>query len=493
MIAMLRAEWLKLRTVTGWLGGLVGAAVVIVGLGLLAATGITTSCMTAVCPAPPTGPDGMVVDDHFSFVHQPLAGDGTLTAHVANFTGIITYPPPNHDELVEGLVPWAKAGLMIKDGTKPGAAYASVLLTGAHGTRMQDNFTEDHAGPADARFLRISRSGNTIRGYASVDGAQWSEIRAVTIPGLPATVQIGLFVASPSDVTATAGAHGGSIVQARFTQAKAVFDQVSTAGAWKFDNVGDDGVQTDWEKYHQAAGYTTDGGRLTVSGSGDIAPAGQEAGPSITFALAGVFVALLVVIIVAVLFMTAEYRHGLLRTTLTAMPHRRRLLTAKAAVIAGVVFVAGLAATAVTLPVAAHLIRARGNFLVPSTTGTSIRIVVGCAALLSLTAVLAYAIGALLRRGVPAVALAVLAVLVPYLLATTSLLPTGPAVWLLRLTPAAAFAVQQALPSYPQVAKPYSPSGGYYPLPAWAGLLVLAAWAGGLLLLAVLRTRRADA
>ena len=52
-------------------------------------------------------------------MHQPLAGDGTITARVTSMTGMITYPPPDHDEIVPGLVPWAKAGVMVKDGTSP--------------------------------------------------------------------------------------------------------------------------------------------------------------------------------------------------------------------------------------------------------------------------------------------------------------------------------------------------------------------------------------
>jgi hypothetical protein len=36
--------------------------------------------------------------------------------------------------------------------------------------------------------------------------------------------------------------------------------------------------------------------------------------------------------------------------------------------------------------------------------------------------------------------------------------------WLLRLTPAAGFAIQQSIPEYPQVLDLYAPSAGYYPL-----------------------------
>ena len=59
------------------------------------------------------------------------------------------------------LQPWAKAGLILSAATKPGSPYAAVMLTGAHGVRMQYDYTHDIAGPAAAsdspRWLRLSR------------------------------------------------------------------------------------------------------------------------------------------------------------------------------------------------------------------------------------------------------------------------------------------------------------------------------------------------
>ena len=65
--------------------------------------------------------------------------------------------------------------------------------------------------------------------------------------------------------------------------------------------------------------------------------------------------------------------------------------------------------------------------------------------------------------------------------------------WLLRVTPAAGFAVQQVLPAYPQVASTYTPQYGYYPLPPLAGFAVLCAWTVAALTLAALLLRRRDA
>ena len=62
------------------------------------------------------------------------------------------------------------------------------------------------------------------------------------------------------------------------------------------------------------------------------------------------FVGLIALIVLAAMFVTGEYRRGLIRTTLTASPRRGRVLIAKAVVIAAVAFVVGAAAAAVSIP-----------------------------------------------------------------------------------------------------------------------------------------------
>jgi len=81
----------------------------------------------------------------------------------------------------------------------------------------------------------------------------------------------------------------------------------------------------------------------------------------------------------------------------------------------------------------------------------------------------------------------------PYLLATIpGVLPTGAEEWLVRISPAAAFAIQQAIPAYPQVTSAYAPDNGYFPLAPWAGFAVLCAWAAAAFALAVFVLRRRD-
>jgi hypothetical protein len=220
---LLCVEWTRFRTNRGWVIGMIAAVMLTVSLGLLFAAGCQASFEGPnglVRPSVPLGPDGEAVVDQFYFMHQPLTGNGSVSARVTSLTGIITYPPPNHDQIVPGVVPWAKAGVILKASTAPGSSYAAVMFTGSHRVRMQDNFLHDTAGrpvgvPAPLpRWLRLVRVGDTLTGYESSDGKQWTETGTAYLAGLPATVEAGLFVTSPGDVTVSEGA-------SRFTQATA--------------------------------------------------------------------------------------------------------------------------------------------------------------------------------------------------------------------------------------------------------------------------------
>src|SRR5258708_33662371 len=208
---LLRAEFTKFRTVRSWMIGLCAAAVVFVLLSFVSAFG-----SRAPVRAVPTGPGGEAVSDTYMFVHQTLAGDGTLTARVASLSGAHTSPSPTAGNafgrpskgqpgahLLPGLAPWAKAGIILQPDTNQGTAYAAVMVTGSHGVQMQSNYTHDSpgladpAGPSSPRWLRLTRAGDVITGYDSADGARWTEIGTARLAGLPRTFQIRLVVTSP--------------------------------------------------------------------------------------------------------------------------------------------------------------------------------------------------------------------------------------------------------------------------------------------------------
>ena len=208
---LLRAEFTKFRTVRAWTVSICAAGVAFVLLSFL-----TAFPDHAANPPVPTGPGGEAVTDAYTFVHQTLVGDGTLTARVTSLSGAHTSlsPATRHGagasskggpstQLHPGLAPWAKAGIILEPDTNQGTAYAAVMVTGSHGVRMQYDYTHDgpgitgSIGPSSPRWLRLTRAGGLITGYDSTDGTHWTKIDTTRITGLPRTVQIGLFVTSP--------------------------------------------------------------------------------------------------------------------------------------------------------------------------------------------------------------------------------------------------------------------------------------------------------
>jgi len=514
---LLRAEWIKFRTVRGWIIALIAGALVTVVWGLLVANGGDTTCQTsdngpvlhgAAClPHLPLGPGGEAVSDSFTFVHQPLTGNGSITVRVTSLTGrystnggIAAAGADPTGQFTNGIQPWSKAGIIIKASTTPGSAYAAVAVTGGNGVRMQYNYTHDTPGltgtvsAASPRWLRLTRSGATIIGYDSTDGTHWTKIATANLAGLPSTVEAGLFATSPDRTIVVSQSLASGTTTGGPSQATASFDHISqstaTPDAWHSNLIGggSGGLQA------SAGGLQQTGDVFTVTGSGDIAPvvAGSNAS-TIGQYLTGAFAGLVAAIVVAVMFMTAEYRRGLIRTTLAAAPRRGRVLAAKAVVAGAVTFTTGLAASAIVLPLAVRLGHAKGAYVLPVSGLTELRVIAGTAAVLAISAILAVAIATILQRSAAAVTTGIVAIVLPYILATTGVLPGNAAQWLLRFTPAAAFAVQQAIPAYPQVTASYTAAAGYFPLPGWAGFGVLCGYTALALALAYHLLCRRDA
>jgi len=507
-----RAEWTKLRTMRGWMIGLLLAAVLPAGFAFLGrsscasqTSGPNGRTVTTACPGPAIGPNGEAVNDNFFFVHQPLTGNGSLTVRLTSLTGL--YPAAGLNTTTgtagwtSGVQPWSRAGIIIKENTTPGSAYAAIMLTGSHGVHFQYNFIHDVSGGSSFLkapvWLRLTRSGDTITGYASANGVRWSLVGSATLTGLGPTAQIGMLAASPPHVRATS-AHTGFVAP---SQATGVFDRVDLSGASGSWNGTANGGDSDNAAVDTGVdGWTRSGGTFTVQGAGDIAPdvgmaspgGGGGPGQTVDLTLVGDFVGLIALIVIAAMFMTSEYRRGLIRVTFAASPNRGRVLAAKAIVIAAVTFVAALIGTILALAVGVHMLHSGGVPILPIPKLTLIRIVVGTAAVFAVVAVLILALAALLRRTAVVVVLGIVVFVLGWLLTRGGLLPAGVAEWILRLTPAAGYAVQQSIPSYSFVPANYTPGNGFYPLAPWAGFAVLCLWAAAALGLTIYVTNRRD-
>jgi hypothetical protein len=493
---LLLAEWTKLRSVSRWVITLFGAVALTIGLSYLAASGNKTNVNEHADFV--SGPHGEPVADAFYFVHQQVTGDTTLTVRVASLT-----PEPERRDVqmgsgqmtkLEDPSPFAQpaAGIMIKDGTRPGSSYASVMLTATQGVHMQWDFDADRKGSASsgARWLRLVRSGNTITGYESADGAAWQKIGTATPKHLPSTVEIGFYVSSPAAVYTTRGG-GSSSVGDQPTRAQAAFDnvQLGSADTWHGDSIGDADRLSEKGGVRGGGRVSEANGTYTVVGTGKVGPQPPD-DDMLEAALIGVIAGLMALIAIGVLYATSEYRRGMIRTTFAATPRRGRVLAAKAIVLGTTSFLVGLVGVVGSFVLAIPILRRQGftppGFPRPSLMDDSVlRALLLTAAFMAGVAVVGLAIGVLLRHSAAAITITIVLVLGPLIVGM--ILPGTSPKWLMYTTLAGGMATQRAKPPTITLAEPWAMIG------PWAGIGVVAAWVAVTLGLAWWQLRKRDA
>jgi ABC-type transport system involved in multi-copper enzyme maturation permease subunit/regulation of enolase protein 1 (concanavalin A-like superfamily) len=479
----LRAELTKLRSVRSTAVALLATIGLTLLITILSAQGSNTFAN-----------DGPHTVDQFHFVHQQLTGDGSITARVASQkdTGA-----------------WAKAGIMIKDGTKSGSPYAALMVTPRHGVRMQANAKTELSGSAVAapHWLRLTRSGQTVTGWESADGTTWRKVATFPVAGLPADAQAGLFVASPPRPDYRQEGPGSISLGYQPTTGRAVFEQVSIAGPagqpaapWQNTDVAEPPPTPQELTHFKGGGIPRVEGRpgsaarhgvaFTVTGSGDIGRVGMGGiklpidVDTVKESLVGVQIGLIAVVALSVLFMTSEFKTRTIRTTFTACPRRSRVLAAKAIVLAGTVFAVGLAASIAAFFLAQPFQRENG-FAPPAyphpalTDPTVLRAVVGTALFLAVLAVFSLGVATILRGTAGAIVLIfALLIVVPIVASVTSVAATT---WVNRATPIAGLAIQQTTTLTETAIGP------------WAGFSVLCGYAAAALGCAAWLLRKRDA
>ncbi|WP_353943480.1 hypothetical protein ABII15_18735 [Streptomyces sp. HUAS MG91] len=475
-VRALRAEWTKLRSVRSTAFALVAMVALLLLMTVASVSGSATSY------------DGPTAFDSLAFAHRPVmsaAGDGTFTARVAS-------QKDSHS--------WAKAGLLLKDGTTSGSSYAALMVTPGHGLRLMADGRHELAAAEDVEApvsLRLTRAGPRVTGAYSSDGRTWHTVGTLTVADLPATgVEAGVFVTSPRRTVEKRTGPTETVAHPVPTTGRATFDHLAMPvgqGGWRRTDIVQPPLRGEPPTDAPAPGTLrrTASGGLALTGSGDLGGLGMGgvgAGPGVDLVKQslddGTQLAALAVIALGVLFVTSEYRTGTVRTTFTASPRRGRVLAAKAAVLGAAVFAVALPATVAAFLLARPYQRDNGFrpplFDNPSLTDpASIRAVVGSAAFLALTAVLSLGVGALLRRTVPAIVLMFVAVVVLPIVASTTSIALDEAIG--SATPVAGLAIQQTRHLVEDATTP------------WAGFGVLCLYVAVVLAAARLRLVRRDA
>ncbi len=368
------------------------------------------------------------------------------------------------------------------------------MVTPGHGVQWQSDSDEaDGTTDPAPRWLKLTREGSRITGFESDDGVAWTEVGTSELTDLPTDAFVGMFVTSPpTDVKSVRRSPTSTESSPDYTLSTAVFDSVSVTtargepvtGSWQ--HIDTNGPPRELPDDNVAGSFSEAAGTFTVSGAGDLGlqPPGFGADNDVVRdSLGGILVGFIAMAVVAVLFFTSEFRRGILRTTFTATPRRERVLAAKAVVVAAIAFAAGVAAAVPAFLISQPLLRENG-FAPPAypevslTDGPVVRAVVGSGLVLALLAVLALALGALMRSSAAAITSVIALVVLPIIIGPFLTL-TGEA-WLKRITPGAGLAIQQTRERWDDVIGP------------WPGTSVLCAWVAVTLVAAAIQLRRRD-
>jgi outer membrane protein assembly factor BamB len=128
--------------------------------------------------------------DQFHFAWHALAADGSVSAHVVTQTNTSA---------------WAKAGVMVRLTSDPGAPYYAVFITPGNGVTVQVRATQGGTTVKRATatgtvpaYLKITRTGTSFSAYTSTDGSTWTLIpnSTVTVASLTGSLLEGLAVTS---------------------------------------------------------------------------------------------------------------------------------------------------------------------------------------------------------------------------------------------------------------------------------------------------------
>jgi len=207
------------------------------------------------------GADIWSTSDAFQFASTTLTGDGEIRARVTSQTNTNV---------------WAKAGVMMRNGTAANAANVTMEITAGNGFYSQSRTTAggastNNAGPAlntaPNNWVRITRCGTLFTTYASADGTTWTQIGQATVT-MGSTINIGLAVTARDNAQAST----------------ATFDNVAVTpypSPWVTTDIGTTGVAGRSEYFNSVhtlngagvIGSTADGFRYTyqaLTADGDI-------------------------------------------------------------------------------------------------------------------------------------------------------------------------------------------------------------------------------
>lgn len=239
-----------------------------------------------------------------------------------------------------------------------------------------------------------------------------------------------------------------------------------------------------------------------INRDGTTLSAARQDGDLVAVVTIGTNFTQLIAAVLGVIVVAGEYGTGMIRSTFTAVPRRLPAVLAKLAVLAVFMFVLGIVAVAATFAATAGILAGhgiQGNLGDPAVWMP----IVGSAVYLALVAVLAFAIGALVRNTAGGISLAIgLLLVLPILLSVA--IGLTQATWLANVNAVLPSAAGAQLHTYaapaagtatfgPGSRGPAAQTTADVVLNGWGGLGVLVAWVLVALIPALVLIRRRDA
>jgi hypothetical protein len=138
--------------------------------------------------------------DGFRFTYAPLQGDGSVIARVLDLPSLPGNPA--------GTAAPAKAGVMIRESTDPGARQFSTDQMARRGVEVTYRLQPGGATSFDGGelfpnppplWLRAQRVGTTFTAFASTDGQLWTQLGASHTVEIGASALAGLMVSAVTD------------------------------------------------------------------------------------------------------------------------------------------------------------------------------------------------------------------------------------------------------------------------------------------------------
>lgn len=132
--------------------------------------------------------------DGFHYVFQPWGGNGEIVARV---------------DSVGNTDPWAKAGVMFRQSLAADSPHAMMVITPGNGAAFQrrlagGGMSTHTAGPVVTApyWVRLLRTGNTLQGFASPDGVNWTLVGTDTVT-MADPILVGLAVTAHNNTLAS--------------------------------------------------------------------------------------------------------------------------------------------------------------------------------------------------------------------------------------------------------------------------------------------------